>query len=151
MPDFTDKQVKEEYKKYSRNVSEDDVNGVLDKEKAILGKAHGPLEKFAQDIKILFSLIKDYANGTYREIPWTTIAGIIGALLYVFSPIDLIPDFIPVLGLTDDAAVVALSLKGISKDLEKYCKWKNSNADYRIIGNKNSQKKLLPNNSKNKK
>ena len=151
MPDFTDKQVKEEYKKYSKNVSEGDVNDVLNKENEILGKAHGPLEKFAQDIKLLFSIIKDYANGTYREIPWVTIAGIVGTLLYVFSPIDLIPDFIPVLGLTDDAAVVALCLAGISKDLEKYRKWKNSNANYRIIENKNSGKKLISNNNKNKK
>ena len=129
MPKFTEKQVNDEYEKYSRNVSEDDVDDVLHKEKKILGKAHGPLEKFAQDIKLLFSLIKDYANGTYREVPWITIASIIGALLYVFSPIDLIPDFIPVLGLTDDAAVVALCLAGISKDLEKYRKWKNSIAN----------------------
>jgi len=135
MARFTDEQVKDEYDKYSKNVSEDDVDGVLNKEKKILGKAHGPLEKFAQDIKLLFSIIKDYANGTYREIPWITIAGIIGALIYVFSPIDLIPDFIPVLGLTDDAAVVALCLAGIKKDLEKYRKWKDSQADYKIINN----------------
>jgi uncharacterized membrane protein YkvA (DUF1232 family) len=128
MPDFTDKQVKKEYKKYSKNVSEGDVNDVLNKENEILGKVHGPLEKFAQDIKLFFSIIKDYANGSYREIPWVTIAGIIGSLIYVFIPIDLIPDFIPVLGLTDDAAVVALCLKGISKDLEKYSIWKNNKA-----------------------
>ena len=135
MAEFTDEQVEEEFAKYSKNVSEDDVSGVLDNEDEILGKAHdGPLEKFAQKIKLLFSMVKDYANGSYREVPWVTIAAVVGSLIYVFSPIDLIPDFIPVLGLTDDAAVVALCLKGIINDLTKYQAWKrNKDIEYKIV------------------
>ena len=124
MAKFTDEQVEEEFSKYSNDVSEDDVSGVLDKEEEILGKARGPLAKFAQTMKLLFSVVKDYMNGSYRQMPWGTIAAIVGALLYVFSPIDLIPDFIPVAGLLDDAAVLAACLKFIGKDLSKYQAWK---------------------------
>ena len=135
MARFTDEQAKEEFERYTRNVTEDDVSGVLDKEEEILNKAHGPLEKFVQNIKLLFSIIKDYANGTYREIPWTTIAAIIASLLYVFSPIDLVPDFIPVFGLMDDAAVLGLCLTGIGRDLKKYEMWKDQHTvEYEIIG-----------------
>jgi len=142
MTKFTNEQAQEEFDKYTRNVTEDDVSGVLDKEEAILGKAHGPLEKFAHNIKLLFSLIKDYASGNYREIPWTTIAAIIGALLYIFSPIDLVPDFIPVAGLLDDAAVFGLCLKGIGHDLKKYELWKKQHAvdvEYEIIKEKSKE------------
>ena len=136
MAKFTDKQAEEEFAKYSKNVSEDDVSGILDKEDKILGKARGPLEKFAQNIKLLFSLVKDYVNGSYKEVPWITIAAIVGSLIYIFSPIDLIPDFIPFLGLTDDAAVLALCLKGIVNDLAKYQAWKkNNDIEYKIIEN----------------
>jgi uncharacterized membrane protein YkvA (DUF1232 family) len=134
MAKFTDEQAEEEFAKYSKNVSEDDVSGILDKEEEILSKVRGPLEKFAQKIKLLFSMVKDYVNGSYREVPWVTIAAIVGSLVYIFSPIDLIPDFIPVLGLTDDAAVVALCLKGIINDLTKYQAWKrNKDIEYKIV------------------
>jgi len=123
MAKFTDEQVEEEFENYTKNVTEDDVSGVLDKEQEILGKARGPLAKFAQNIKLLFSVVKDYANGSYRQIPWGTVAAIVGALLYIFSPIDLVPDFIPVVGLLDDAAVLAACLKLIGKDLAKYQAW----------------------------
>jgi uncharacterized membrane protein YkvA (DUF1232 family) len=36
-------------------------------------------------------------------------------LVYLASPIDLIPDFIPVLGYADDAIVVALALRSVTR------------------------------------
>jgi uncharacterized membrane protein YkvA (DUF1232 family) len=124
MEHFTKAQAADEYRSYAAKVTEDDVSGVLDKEEEILKKTTGPLEKFGKDIGLLFSLVKDYLNGSYKSVPWTAIAGIVGALLYVFSPIDLIPDIIPVLGLTDDAAVVGLCLAGLAADLKTYSNWK---------------------------
>ena len=72
----------------------------------------------------MFNLLKDYWNGDYREIPWGILASIVAALLYVLSPIDLVPDIIPLFGLADDAVVVALCMKYIHDDLEKYKKFK---------------------------
>ena len=136
MAKFTKQQAEEEFSKYSSNVTEDDVSDVLEKEESILKKAHGPLKKFAKNIKLLFSVVKDYASGKYREMPWTTIAAIIGSLIYIFSPIDLIPDFIPVLGLTDDAAVLGLCLVAIASDLKKYEIWKSQHVEYEVIDEK---------------
>jgi uncharacterized membrane protein YkvA (DUF1232 family) len=133
MPKFTEKQAEEEFRKFSGNVKEEDIHDVLGKEEAINKKVHGPLDKFTQKIKLLFSIIKDYANGKYREIPWKTIAAITGTLIYVFTPFDILPDFIPVIGLTDDAAVIALCLAAIDSDLKKYEVWKKNQAEYEII------------------
>jgi uncharacterized membrane protein YkvA (DUF1232 family) len=94
----------------------------------------GPLKKFTNKIELLFSVIKDYKNGEYKEVPATTISAIIGALIYIFSPMDLIPDLIPAVGLIDDAAILILCLNAISFDLEQYQIWKELNGfEYTII------------------
>ncbi len=42
--------------------------------------------------------------------PWYAKALALGIAAYVFSPIDLIPDFIPVVGYLDDAVLVPLAI-----------------------------------------
>jgi uncharacterized membrane protein YkvA (DUF1232 family) len=130
METITKEQAEAELKKGLKNVTEDDLKKVLDKQNEIERKftGHGPLGKFVADMKLLFSIIKDYASGEYREIPWYSIAAIVFALLYVLSPIDLIPDFIPIIGYVDDALVVAACLALIDQDLHKYKDWKKINA-----------------------
>ena len=46
----------------------------------------------------------------HRETPWFVKAVLILLLAYLASPVDLIPDVIPVLGMLDDLAVAALAL-----------------------------------------
>lgn len=119
----------EELKSRAKNVTEEDFEKVLAKRNKIesLFTSQGPLKKFIDDVKILISLVKDYYHGTYREIPWWSISAVVASLIYVLSPIDLIPDFIPIIGFIDDAAVVAACLSLIRKDLEKYQQWKMYN------------------------
>lgn len=61
---------------------------------------------------------------------------ILGSLAYLFSPIDIAPDFIPVVGLIDDAAIMALLVSEVSQMLIENVKLrqsqnaaKNSSAD----------------------
>ena len=70
------------------------------------------------------SMVSDYANGSYKEIPMETITAIVVAILYVVSPIDLIPDMVPVVGYVDDVAVVTFVLSQVHKDVDRYCEWK---------------------------
>lgn len=120
-----DDDVKQEFQERKKNTTEDDLKKTLKNESKIKEKSKkGALGKLREDIELMFSLLKDYWNGDYREISWGTIASIVVALLYVLSPIDLVPDVIPVIGLMDDAAMVTLCLSLINKDLEKYKRFK---------------------------
>lgn len=51
-----------------------------------------------------------YYTAKNDHIPKSTKMIIVGALCYLFLPIDLIPDFIPVVGLADDSAVIAAAV-----------------------------------------
>lgn len=86
-----------------------------------------PLNRFVNELKLMFSMIQDYWNGDYREVPWMTIAAVVAALIYVISPVDLIPDIIPGVGLVDDAVVVAACLSLVHSDFEAYSEWKSGN------------------------
>jgi len=55
-----------------------------------------------------------------------TIVSLAAALLYIMSPIDLMPDFIPGIGLIDDAAVLALVLHSIAQDLAAFRVWEQN-------------------------
>jgi uncharacterized membrane protein YkvA (DUF1232 family) len=123
-------EAEEALKNGSAKVSEADLEAILKRREEIEKRfsGNGPLSKFVADLKILFSLLQDYWSGEYREVPWGTIASIIATLIYVLSPVDLIPDFIPILGFVDDAAVVAACLGFIQNDLDTYKSWKIKHA-----------------------
>ena len=78
-------------------------------------------------IPVMASLINSYVKKEYTDIPAATIVAVIGALVYFVSPVDLIPDMIPGIGLLDDAAVVAACLRLVKGDLDAYSLWREGN------------------------
>ena len=69
------------------------------------------LSKLVANVRLLVDMVGAYFTRQYTVVPWLTIAACAFALIYVVSPIDLIPDFIPVAGSFDDAIVAALALR----------------------------------------
>lgn len=86
------------------------------------------IKQFWEDLKLMVGMIIDYVKGNYDSVPWNTIAAVTGAVIYFVSPIDVIPDFIPVAGYVDDALVIKLALDFIGQDLSKYKEWKEAKA-----------------------
>lgn len=106
--------------------------------KDALGKAitnKGELEGVWAKMLLLFGVAKDFVNGEYTEIPKRSIVAILGGLIYFLSPLDIVPDFVPLLGFIDDIFVLNLVYKQVLKDLEEYKVWKD--AQIKIIGNIN--------------
>jgi len=59
---------------------------------------------FAEDV------VATYYCAFDRETPLAARAVLLGAVAYFVTPLDMIPDFIPGLGLTDDATVLATAI-----------------------------------------
>ena len=84
------------------------------------------LRKFVDDVKLYFQMLGDIFTGKYKKVPTGTVAAIVGTLLYVLSPVDLLPDFFPG-GFVDDAGIIGLCLTFTKYDVEQYKKFKENN------------------------
>jgi uncharacterized membrane protein YkvA (DUF1232 family) len=70
---------------------------------------------------VLFSqLVKAYIQGTYRKLPAIALAKIVAVLIYFISPFDFIPDVLPIIGFTDDLALVIWVGKSIKNELDEF-------------------------------
>lgn len=78
-------------------------------------------------VPVLASLLKSYIQGEYKDVPIGTIIAIISALVYFVSPIDILPDSIPIVGYFDDAVVVAACWKLVDSDVKEYKAWRTKN------------------------
>jgi len=79
-----------------------------------------------ETLQTLFRLIKAAVSGEYTGVPTATVMAAVAVLIYFLSPIDLIPDFIPVLGLLDDVALVAWFSTTLKTELDKFHEWEQT-------------------------
>jgi uncharacterized membrane protein YkvA (DUF1232 family) len=117
------------FRRSAEKVREEDlsqaVEGSEDKVKRLERKIPKPLTTVWERILLMIRVIKAYVRGEYREVPWGTVAAITASLLYFVCPIDVITDFLPVLGYIDDAVVIGFSMKLIDKDLKNFETWEH--------------------------
>lgn len=98
------------------------LNEVADK----LADKESKTNKFQQlfDVALtLVRLVRSYVSGEYRAISTSTIVSGLAVLLYVLSPIDLIPDFIPVLGFLDDLSLVSWFVGKFQGEIIRFREW----------------------------
>ena len=96
----------------------------LTKAKNVAGDENKGVGQLLLDkITTLSRMVKCYFSGEYKIIPWRSIAKIIAVLLYFISPIDVIPDFLPFIGLTDDLALIVWLFSSLKEDFENFEAW----------------------------
>ena len=69
-------------------------------------------------VKLVYAALILYYTLQSDKVSKTDKAIIIGALGYMISPLDVIPDAIPIAGLTDDLAVLLYVLKKVWTDID---------------------------------
>jgi uncharacterized membrane protein YkvA (DUF1232 family) len=75
------------------------------------------VKRVAAQIPFAEDLLTAYYCAFDRETPREVQAALIGALAYFVLPFDIIPDIIPVLGYTDDAAVLAAAIRMVAQHI----------------------------------
>lgn len=76
-----------------------------------------------EDIYTFCAMLMDWAKGEYKHISRRT-GIIVGVCIgYIICPIDLLPDFIPIIGQIDDIAVICFMLRVLKEEISFYRTW----------------------------
>lgn len=83
-------------------------------DRRLLKMHRGRIAKIWDDVQALWAMVRDPAAAMSSK------AVAVGALLYLVSPFDALPDVIPLFGLSDDAGVVLAAAASLAVALAKY-------------------------------
>ncbi|WP_448374531.1 YkvA family protein [Fervidobacterium sp.] len=111
-----------EYVDFSgREYSKEDAEEVLRNEEKIKSKVKGWgwSKDILHKLTLLFGIVKDTLSGEFKVSP-VIIVAIITVLIYILSPVDAIPDFIPIAGQADDFTVLTMLLASITNVIDQY-------------------------------
>ena len=79
------------------------------------------------NIPLMAQMVKSYVTKEYSEVSPKVVASLVSAFLYLVTAKDLIRDDIPVLGIADDVAVIALAMKINENELATSKQWREAN------------------------
>jgi uncharacterized membrane protein YkvA (DUF1232 family) len=130
---FSESRIYDEIETDSLKISSAELDEILSNESQIDKKVSKlnveRFSKFVRQLTLAIQMLKDYRSKSYSSIPWRTMALIVAAILYFINPFDIIPDFLPILGYTDDVVAFATIFKSVQQDLQNYCEWKGYNTE----------------------
>jgi uncharacterized membrane protein YkvA (DUF1232 family) len=83
------------------------------------------LKLVKSDLRLLQELALAAVRGQYRQVNPKALLAVVAALLYFLSPVDLIPDWLPGVGLLDDLAVLAWVVRHWQSELDAFKVWRD--------------------------
>lgn len=104
------------------------LNRLLDQAWKKTENRRGQLAEVWDSLQACLRLLRAWASGTYRQIPWDSLVAIAAAVIYFVMPLDLIPDFILSLGLIDDVALLSWILASVKTDVDRFIAWENTDS-----------------------
>lgn len=101
---------------------EDDAGKKFDK----MGDDDSKIRQVIRHLKLFIRMVKMHFSGKYTAFSTKSILVMIAGLIYFVTPLDLIPDFIPALGFTDDITVIFFIYRSLKTDIEHFSEWEKS-------------------------
>jgi uncharacterized membrane protein YkvA (DUF1232 family) len=101
------------------------LSKLIDEAKEKAEEKKGKLKSAWSDLQALLRLVLAWWKKEYQEVPWKTILYAATAVFYFVTPLDFIPDFIPLTGFLDDITVIAFVTNSLKTDIEKFKEWES--------------------------
>jgi len=111
LPQFDRAEIERRFEIFARNAKPEDIGKIIQR---LPDMNRGPIREIWPKVRSLLEMIRD------PSAAWTAKALAIGALIYLISPLDAIPDFIPFAGLVDDAALIVAVVATLAQSLDRY-------------------------------
>ena len=123
------KNAQEKAYSYARNTQRmtDLIRSVSAKSSRMEG-GEGTDLSFLDGVRTLMRMLLAYKRGEYKAIPWKSLVLIIATLVYFVSPFDFIPDLLPLVGLSDDIALVLWVVQSLKDDIRDFRAWELNSA-----------------------
>lgn len=93
----------------------------------ITGRGH-VIVRIVKALRTFFPMLIDWKRGHYRPLPKKAVGLMALAVLYLVSPIDLIPDFLLGWGFIDDVLISGWLLAKLDEELDDYRRWRKARA-----------------------
>ena len=90
---------------------------------------HEPFKDLWAYFQGMLRLIRAYYRREYRNVPMQSLVMIVGAIIYILNPFDLIPDWIAGLGFADDAVVLAFAVRRTRETLDDFMTWETTSRE----------------------
>jgi uncharacterized membrane protein YkvA (DUF1232 family) len=81
------------------------------------------VDEFWEYLQLASRMVMASIRGEYTGLSGKSLTLIVAALLYYISPIDLIPDFLPIAGLLDEITVLGFALRSLRGEIEAFREW----------------------------
>ncbi len=116
-------QIKRSFEQRAETVRPEDeervANSLQDRVNRLVNSANAErpfVMRMLAAVKLLWAMLREPSF----HLEWTTRGTIIAALLYFISPLDVFPDFVPLIGVIDDAFVLSLVVAQLSSEIERF-------------------------------
>ena len=97
--------------------------GQVSKKLQTLNGSHKQINELLEHVQLFLRMIKKSFSGEYSSFSNKTLLSLVFGLLYFVTPLDVVPDFIPLLGFSDDLSIIYFILKNFKSDIEAFKVW----------------------------
>ena len=112
------------YKRAERTITSGTaLSSLLDDVFLKIGQTTELFYKVQDSVIALTRMLRAWMQGDYKNISTKSIIAVVAALIYFVNPLDLIPDFIPIIGQLDDIFILGYLIKMLNKEIERFMVW----------------------------